>query len=130
MTRSSIAADAVTTLKVVPGSYRSWTARLRRALSWHARYAFGVNGGCRALGGSSRLVGRTLPPSVRNRYLFPERLGEPLAFPRGAVAECRAQPRNGFVRVANFGRHGVDRVGVHARREHATLAVDDVAALR
>ena len=33
MTFSWMAADAVTTLNVEPGSYRSWTARLRRATS-------------------------------------------------------------------------------------------------
>ena len=45
MIRSWIAAEAVTTLNVDPGSYRSWTARLRRANSVASRYSFGSNVG-------------------------------------------------------------------------------------
>ncbi len=45
ITRSSIAADAVTTLNVEPGSYRSWTARLRRATTSAPLKTFGLKVG-------------------------------------------------------------------------------------
>ena len=56
-------------------------------------------------------------------------LDEILPLAGGAVAEHLAELRDDGPLVVDRRRHRVDRVGVEARRQHLTAAIEDVAAL-
>ena len=58
--RSSKAAEAVTTLNVDPGSYRSWTARFRSRSGVEARNAFGLKVGSLASANTSPVRGSSI----------------------------------------------------------------------
>ena len=75
------------------------------------------------------LVGRDLAPHVGERAAVGEAPAQRRPLLAGAIGERAAERRSGRVRVADFRRHRIDRVRVDARRQHAALAIDDVAAL-
>ena len=58
-----------------------------------------------------------------------EALRECLALLLLAVAERPAELSRHLLRPVDVARHGEDRVGVEARRQHLTAAIEDVAAL-
>jgi hypothetical protein len=80
-------------------------------------------------GDALRLIRRDLPADVREGLPLAEPLGERLAVFRVAVAERVTDFPGRVGGVVDFRRDGIDRVGVHARCQHAAAAIDDVAAL-
>ncbi len=77
---------------------------------------------------ASFLVGRDLTAHVDERAAVGEAAGQRRAILVGAVRERATERRGRRLRVADFRRHRINRVGVDARRQHAALAIDDVAA--
>jgi hypothetical protein len=75
------------------------------------------------------LIRRDLPAHVGEGFLLAEPLDQVLAFASRAVFERCAELLHRALCVRDLGRHGVDRVGVHARRQDPAAAVEDVAAL-
>ena len=75
------------------------------------------------------LIGRGLPAHVGKCAVAVEARGEGALLRRRAVFQRTAQRDGRGLGIVNLGGHHVDRVRVHAERQHAAVPVDDVAAL-
>ena len=75
------------------------------------------------------LLGRNLAADVGKGATGAEAIGERLAISALAVRERLADALRGVGGVADGRGHGVNRVGIHARREHPAAPIENVAAL-
>ncbi len=74
-----------------------------------------------------RHVGRHLAPHVHERFLPAQALDERVPIARRAVAERAAERGGDTVRVGDFSRDRVNRLGVDAVGEHAALPIEKLA---